>query len=33
MIDLMCDDDVVPFYERIGGTRLSAMASRYHHRL
>ena len=28
MIDLVCDDDVVPFYERLGGTRLSAIAWR-----
>jgi GNAT superfamily N-acetyltransferase len=26
MIDLVCDD-VVPFYERLGGTRLNAVAS------
>ncbi len=26
MIDLVCDDDVVPFYERLGGTRLNAVA-------
>jgi ribosomal protein S18 acetylase RimI-like enzyme len=29
MIDLVCDDDVVPFYERLGGTRLNAMAWRH----
>ena len=28
MIDLVCDDDVVPFYERLGGTRLNAVAWR-----
>ena len=33
MIDLVCDDDVVPFYERIGGTRLNAVAWRYYDRL
>jgi GNAT superfamily N-acetyltransferase len=33
MIDLVCDDDVVPFYERLGGTRLAAVAWRNHHRL
>jgi GNAT superfamily N-acetyltransferase len=33
MIDLVCDDDVVPFYERLGGTRLAAMAWRNHDRL
>jgi ribosomal protein S18 acetylase RimI-like enzyme len=33
MIDLVCDDDVVPFYERLGGTRLNAVAWRNHARL
>jgi len=33
MIDLVCDDDVVPFYERLGGTRLAAMAWRNFDRL
>lgn len=33
MVDLVCDDDVVPFYERIGGTRLNAVAWRYYDRL
>ncbi|MFN8022990.1 MAG: GNAT family N-acetyltransferase [Acidimicrobiales bacterium] len=33
MIDLVCDDDVVPFYERLGGTRLAAMAWRNYDRL
>ncbi len=28
MIDLVCDDDVVPFYERLGGTRLEAVVWR-----
>ena len=32
-IDLVCDDDVVPFYERLGGTRLNAVAWRNHDRL
>ncbi len=32
MIDLVCDDDVVPFYERLGGTRLAAMAWRNYDR-
>jgi GNAT superfamily N-acetyltransferase len=32
-IDLACDDDVVAFYERLGGTRLNAMSWRNHHRL
>jgi ribosomal protein S18 acetylase RimI-like enzyme len=27
-IDLVCDDDVVPFYERLGGTRLTGVAWR-----
>lgn len=31
--DLVCDDDVVPFYERLGGTRLDAVAWRNHDRL
>jgi GNAT superfamily N-acetyltransferase len=26
MIDLVCDDDIVPFYERLGGSRLNAVA-------
>jgi ribosomal protein S18 acetylase RimI-like enzyme len=33
MIDLVCDDDVVPFYERLGGTRLNAVAWRNFDRL
>jgi len=33
MIDLVCDDDVVPFYERLGATRLNAMAWRDHDQL
>jgi GNAT superfamily N-acetyltransferase len=33
MIDLVCDDDVVPFYERLGGTRLNAMVWRHRDRL
>jgi GNAT superfamily N-acetyltransferase len=33
MIDLVCDADVVPFYERLGGTRLDAAAWRNHDRL
>ncbi len=33
MVDLVCDDDVVPFYERLGGTRLHAVAWRYPNRL
>jgi GNAT superfamily N-acetyltransferase len=33
MIDLVCDDDVVPFYERLGGTRLSAIVWRHHQQL
>ncbi len=28
MIDLMCDDDVVPFYERLGLRRYGGMVSR-----
>ena len=32
-IDLAYDDDVVPFYERLGGTRLNAVAWRNHDRL
>ena len=28
MIDLVCDDDVAPFYERLGGTRIGAVAWR-----
>ena len=27
-IDLVCDDDLVPYYERLGFTRLTAMAIR-----
>ena len=27
-IDLVCDDDVAPFYERLGGTRIGAIAWR-----
>ncbi len=26
MVDLVCDEDVVPFYERLGGIRLNAVA-------
>jgi GNAT superfamily N-acetyltransferase len=33
IVDLVCDDDVVPFYERIGGTRLNAVAWRRYDRL
>ena len=33
MVDLACDDDVVPFYERLGGTRLNAVSWRHHDRL
>ena len=33
MIDLVCDDGVVPFYERLGGIRLNAVAWRNHDRL
>ena len=33
MIDLVCDDEVVPFYERLGATRLNAMAWRDHDQL
>lgn len=28
MIDVVCDDDVVPFYERLGLTRVAGMAHR-----
>jgi ribosomal protein S18 acetylase RimI-like enzyme len=28
MIDLVCDDHVAPFYERLGGTRIGAIAWR-----
>jgi len=33
MIDLVCDDDVVPFYERLGGLRLNAVSWRNRDRL
>jgi ribosomal protein S18 acetylase RimI-like enzyme len=33
MIDLVCDDDVVPFYERLGGIRINAVAWRNRNRL
>jgi ribosomal protein S18 acetylase RimI-like enzyme len=33
MIDLVCDDDVVPFYERLGGVRINAVAWRNRDRL
>ena len=33
MIDLVCGDDVVSFYERIGGTRLNAVTWRHYDRL
>jgi ribosomal protein S18 acetylase RimI-like enzyme len=33
MIDLVCDDDVVPFYERLGGWRLNAVAWRNYDRI
>ena len=33
MIDLACDDDVVPFYDELGGIRLNAIAWRNHDRL
>jgi hypothetical protein len=29
MIDLVCDDNVVAFYERLGGTRLNAVSWRH----
>jgi len=29
MLDLVCDEDVVPFYERLGLTRLAGMARRH----
>ena len=32
MIDLVCDDDVVPFYEAIGWKRIAGMALRNHDR-
>lgn len=28
MIDLVCDEDLVPFYERLGLTRYGAMIKR-----
>jgi GNAT superfamily N-acetyltransferase len=28
MVDLVCDDDLVPFYERLGLSRLTAMSRR-----
>lgn len=31
MIDLLCDDDVIPFYERLGFQRVSGMAIRNFH--
>jgi GNAT superfamily N-acetyltransferase len=33
MIDLGCDADVVPFYQRLGGTRVDAVAWRNYDRL
>lgn len=30
MTDLVCDDDLVPFYERLGMVRLAGMARRNH---
>jgi ribosomal protein S18 acetylase RimI-like enzyme len=33
MVDVVCDDDVVPFYQRLGGTRLNAIAWRHYERL
>lgn len=33
MIDLVCDADVVAFYERLGGTRLEGVGWRNHERL
>ena len=33
MVDLACDDDVVPFYERLGGTRLAGVGWRRPERL
>ncbi len=33
MIDLSCEDDLVPFYARLGGTRLNAMSWRNFERL
>lgn len=33
MVDLVCDDELVPFYERLGGARLNAVAWRNYDRL
>ena len=33
MIDLVCDEEVVPFYERLGGTRVVGIAWRNYARL
>lgn len=33
MIDLVCDDDVVPFYDDLGGVRVNAIAWRNRSRL
>ncbi len=33
MIDLACDDDLVKFYERMGGTRLNSVSWRNYERL
>jgi ribosomal protein S18 acetylase RimI-like enzyme len=33
MIDLVCDDSVVPFYERLGGIQINAVAWRNRDRL
>lgn len=33
MIDLSCDDGVVPFYSRLGGSRLNSMAWRTYEKL
>ena len=33
MVDVVCDEDVVPFYERLGGIRLNAVSWRNNDRL
>ncbi len=33
MIDLACDDNLVPFYSRVGGSRLNAISWRNYERL
>jgi hypothetical protein len=30
MVDAVCDDDVVPFYEQLGFSRLNGMARRHY---